>query len=123
MELPLAAAPGILARAKNRIWNEFTAAAEDWSSLVTALRGFQDAELLDHPTEANLKQHRQDLELLISFGDILLLTTQSPAFPDRRTHEMVEATLQILRDDLALWHGSQNSSERNAQILATCFPA
>jgi hypothetical protein len=36
---------------------------------------------------------------------------------------MVEATLQILRDDMALWHGSQNTPEKSAEILAACFPA
>ena len=48
-ELPLSAAPGILERAKNRILHEFVADAEDWSSLVTGLRRFQDAELLGQP--------------------------------------------------------------------------
>lgn len=121
-ELPLSAAPGILERAKNRILHEFVADAEDWSSLVTGLRRFQDAELLDNPTDANLKVHRQTLNLLISFGELLLAGTKNPVFVDRGTHEMVAATLQILRDDLALWHGQKNSPEKNAAILADCFP-
>jgi hypothetical protein len=122
MELPLAAASGILGRARNRIRNEFAADAEDWSSLVTALRRFQDTELLDNPTEANLHHHQQTLELLISFGELLLAGTKSPVFSDRPTHEMVMATLQILRDDLALWHGRKNPLGKNAAILAACFP-
>jgi hypothetical protein len=31
-------------------------------------------------------------------------------------------TLQILRDDLALWHGRKNPPEKNAALLAACFP-
>ena len=122
VELPLAAAPGILERAKNRILHEFVADAGDWSGLVTALRRFQDAELLDHPTDASLKLHREMLERLIAFGELLLATTQSPSFPNRQTHEMVVVTLQILRDDLALWHGQKNPPEKNAALRAACFP-
>ena len=121
MELPLAAAPRFLERAKNRILSEFADDAQDWSSLVTALSRYQDAELLDNPAKEKLEEHQRTLESLISFGELLLLATNSPVFPDSRTHEMVVATLQILRDDLALWHGQKNSSEKSAAILAACF--
>jgi hypothetical protein len=62
------------------------------------------------------------LERLIAFGELLLAATQSPSFPDRQTHEMVVVTLQILRDDLALWHERKNPPEKNAALLAACFP-
>lgn len=62
------------------------------------------------------------LARLISFGELLLTATESPAFADRRSHELVVATLQILRDDLVLWHRQLNSPDKNAVVLAACFP-
>jgi hypothetical protein len=61
--------------------------------------------------------------MLIAFGSFIANATKVPEFPNRETHAMVEATLQILRDDLALWHGNQNTPEKSTKILATCFPA
>ena len=122
-ELSILAAPNFLQRAFKRLLDELSADAEDWSTAVQGLRRFQDEKLLDHPTPENLRAHRQAIDLLIAFGSFISNATKSPAFPDRETHAMVEATLQILRDDLALWHGSQNSAEKSAQILAACFPA
>ena len=124
MEEPsILAAPNFLQRAFKRLSDELSADAEDWSAAVQGLRRFQDEKLLDDPTPENLQAHQRALEMLIAFGSFIASATKTPEFPNRDAHVMVEATLQILRDDLALWHGCQNSSERNAQILATCFPA
>ena len=122
-EIPIGAAPSFIERATSRILNEFTADAEDWSRLVTGLRRFEDAELLDEPKEAALKTHRQTLEKLIAFGEFMAMATRQPAFPNRETHQMVEATLQVLRDDLVIWHGEKLSPERSAEIMDKCFPA
>ena len=115
-------APNFLQRAFKRLSDELSADAEDWSAAVQNLHRFQDEKLLDDPTPENLKAHRQAIELLITFGGFIANATKDPAFPNRETHAMVEATLQILRDDLALWHGRNNSPEKNAAILAACFP-
>lgn len=117
------AAPNFLQRAFKRLSDELSADAEDWSAAVQGLRRFQDEKLLDNPTPENLKAHRRALEMLIAFGSFIANATKSPAFPNRETHLMVEATLQILEDDLALWHGNQNTPEKSTQILADCFPA
>jgi hypothetical protein len=61
--------------------------------------------------------------MLIAFGSFIANATKVPEFPSRETHAMVEATLQILQDDLVLWHGNQNTPEESARILAACFPA
>jgi hypothetical protein len=116
-------APNFLQRAFKRLSDELSADAEDWSVAVQGLRRFQDEKLLDNPTPENLKAHRRAIELLITFGSFVANATKDPVFPNRETHAMVEATLQILRDDLALWHGNQNTPEKSAQILAACFPA
>ena len=116
-------APNFLHRAFKRLSDELSADAEDWSAAVQNLHRFQDEKLLDNPTPENLKAHRRASELLITFGSFIANATKDPAFPNRETHALVEATLQILRDDLALWHGNQNTPEKSAQILAACFPA
>ncbi len=122
-EQGILSSPNFLQRAFKRLSNELSADAEEWSAAVQRLRRFQDEKLLDNPTPENLKVHRRAIEMFIAFGSFIANATKSPEFPNRETHEMVEATLQILRDDMALWHGSQNSPEQNAQILAACFPA
>ncbi|MEI6078421.1 MAG: hypothetical protein WCS94_22775 [Verrucomicrobiota bacterium] len=60
---------------------------------------------------------------MISIGEWLERSTSNPDFPDRDANETVIATLQMLRDDLALWHGNQNTPQQSAVILAACFPA
>jgi hypothetical protein len=115
--------PNFMKRAFKRLSDELSADAEDWSAAVQGLRRFQDEKLLDNPTPENLKAHRRAIELLITFGSFIANATKDPIFPNRETHTMVEATLQILRDDLALWHGNQNTPGKSARILAACFPA
>ena len=122
-ELPIISAPNFLQRAFKRLCDELGADAEDWSQMVADLRRFQDEKLLNEPTAENLKAHRRALEMLIAFGSFIATATKDPHFPNRETSAMVEATLQILRDDLALWHGQQNSPEKSAEIIAACFPA
>ena len=116
-------APNFLQRAFKRLSDELSADAEDWSAAVQRLSRFQDENLLDNPTPENLNAHRRYIELLITFGSFIANATKAPEFPNRETHAMVEATLQILRDDLTLWHGNQNTPEKSAQILSACFPA
>jgi hypothetical protein len=122
-EMPIIAAPNFMQRALTRLFDELSADAEDWSRMVTGLRRFEDDKLLDEPTAENLASHRQALEMLIFFGSFIANATKDPAFPNRETHAMVEATLQILRDDMAMWHGSRLAEKQSAEILATCFPA
>jgi hypothetical protein len=122
-EPSILASPNFLQRAFKRLSDELSADAEDWSAAVQGLRRFQDEKLLDNPTPENLKAHRRALEMLIAFGSFVANATKFPEFPNQETHAMVEATLQILRDDMVLWHGSQNTPEKSAQILAACFPA
>lgn len=116
------AAPNFLHRAFKRLSDELSADAEDWSTAVQGLHRFQDEKLLDNPSLENLEAHRRAIELLIAFGSFIANATKEPAFPNRETHTMVETTLQILRDDMALWHGRRNSPDKNAAVLAACFP-
>jgi hypothetical protein len=121
-EQGILASPNFLQRAFKRLANELSADAEEWGAAVQGLRRFQDEKLLDNPTPENLAAHRKAIEFLIAFGNFIAGATRCPEFPDRETHQMVEATLQLLRDDMALWHGNQNTPEKNAAILAACFP-
>ena len=122
-EKGILAALGFLQSAIKRLSVELDSTAEDWSAAVQRLRRFQDQKLLDNPSSENLKAHRLVIESLITFGSFMANATGDPVYSNRETHAMVEATLQILRDDLALWHGNQNTPEKSAKILAACFPA
>ncbi len=114
-EIPLGAIPGIIERAKGRLRRQLVADVQEWNYLVISLLRFQDEQLLSHPTESNLNWHRQTLRQLIAFGELLLAATEHPSFPNRQTHLTVSAKLQILRDDLELWHGVR-SYQRSANF-------
>jgi hypothetical protein len=122
-DLPIEASPSFIKLAFVRICSELSADAKEWSTVVTGLRRFQDTELLDNPTPEKLKAHKRIITMMIAFGEFISNATKDPSFPDRETHEMVTATIQILRDDLALWRSNLLTSEQSNKILADCFPA
>jgi hypothetical protein len=59
---------------------------------------------------------------MISFGELLFSATSSPAFPDREIAGMVAATQQMLKDDLAMWHGNQLTDAQAEQLMQKVFP-
>ena len=121
-EIPINAAPSFMQRAFQRICDELSADAQDWAKTVKSLRRFEDEELLDNPAPEKLKWHKQTLQTLISFGEFIQGATSRPEFPNRETSEMVEATLQIMRDSLAAWHDRELTPAQAEKLLAATFP-
>ena len=113
--------PDYFEKTEARILQEFAEAVATWGQSVTALAAWEDEHLLDHPTPENLAAHRRSLEQLIGFGKFIARTTEHPDFSDTATKEIVEATLQTLRDKIPLWH-SRMPKEKAAEILKAAFP-
>lgn len=114
---------GILEYVKTRVDTELVSAVKLWRENVQRLNDFQNEKMICFPTTESITAHKINLLLMISIGEWLERSTSNPDFPDRDANETVIATLQMLRDDLALWHGNQNTPQQSAVILAACFPA
>ncbi len=84
------------------------------------LSGWEDEYLVDVPTPERVAEHRRLLDELEQAGRWLALATQSTEFPDRSTAELVNLTLQDLKDRRALWHGETHPNRRE-EILKAVF--
>ena len=62
------------------------------------------------------------LETLIAFGELLNITTSSPAFPNKDIAAGVTSTLRRLQDDLAMWHGNDLTDAQAGELMRKCFP-
>jgi len=118
----LIAPPNFLERAANRIIQELSADAEDWANLAGPLRMYPWTHFIENPKAEDLSKHKATLETMIAFGELLLSATSSPAFPDREIAGMVAATQQMLKDDLAMWHGNQLTDAEAEGLLQKVFP-
>jgi hypothetical protein len=118
----LIAPPNFLERAANRIIQELSADAEDWASMAGPLRMYPWTHFIENPKAGDLFKHKASLEMMIAFGELLLSATSSPAFPDREIAGMVAATQQMLKDDLAMWHGHQLTDGQAQNLLQKVFP-
>lgn len=118
----LIAPPNFLERAVNRIFSELSADAEDWAASAGHLRQYPWAHFVENPQAEDLRKHKNTLELMISFGELLNLTTSSPLFPDKKIATLVTVTLQMLRDDLAMWHGNDLTDAGAENLMQKCFP-
>ena len=107
-------------RLEARMLNSFAEAVRDWSGALGALTEWEDEHLLDGATPENLARHKATLDRLLRLGRLFALSTAHPEFPDRDTARLVDATMQSLRDRVALWHGSL-PAERGAAILREVF--
>lgn len=118
ISLPLV--PDFIARLEARLLRDFAEAANEWSQCVLPLTRWEDDHLLDAPTSELLDCHRKTLERLLRFGEFLATTSGQAGFPDQQTAAIVTATLQTLRDKLALWH-RHTAPERVTEILQAVF--
>ena len=98
------------------------AQVEDWYDGCRQLTAWEDAHLLDSPTEAKRAEHAALLDELERIGRWFSLATQAGDFPDTQTAELVTMTLQDLRDRRAMWHGPKMSEAEAGKIIAACFP-
>ncbi len=114
--------PNFIERASNRICQELSADAEDWAAMAGQAGLYPWKHFTESPRPEDLRKHKATLERLIAFGELLSAATSSPAFPDREIADMVAATMRMLKDDLAMWHGNQLSEAEAEQILQKVFP-
>jgi hypothetical protein len=103
-----------------RILRYLKAQVEDWYDVCRGLTSWEERHLVDEPTPENLIEHARRLDELERVGHWLSLLTQSSDFPDCATAELVQMTLQDLKDRRALWHGTV-PLERRKEILRSIF--
>jgi len=118
----LIAPPNFIERAANRIIQELIADAEDWANLAGPLRMYPWTHFIENPKAEDLRKHKATLETMIDFGELLSSATSSLAFPDREIAAMIAATQQMLKDDLAMWHGDQLRDAHAEELLQKVFP-
>jgi hypothetical protein len=101
---------------------------QDLVAWFKAIRLFRDAEdermILQEPSPSDLREHRTWLASLIAEGERLLSEAQMlgglPGGLVRFTVADVEASLENLRTDQRMWHGSMSPAQR-AEILRAVF--
>ena len=115
--------PNFFQRAYGRIFTELSADAQDWANAATHLWQFRKQRMiLREPSPEDIEKHRRSLELMISFGSLLIKVTDSPEFPDQEISAMVSATLQMLKDELTMCHGDPLAEAEAEAVLQKCFP-
>jgi len=114
--------PNFIERARNRIFQELSADAEDWAKIAGQVGLYPWTHFLENPKPEDLRKHKATLETLIAFGELLHSATSSPAFRDKEIAAGVTATLRLLKDDLALWHGNDLTDVQAEALMQKCFP-
>jgi hypothetical protein len=118
----LIAPPDFLERATSRIFAELSADAEDWANMAGPICRYPWTHFIENPEPEDLRKHKATLETMIAFGNILSAATNSAVFPDREIAAMVAATQQMLKDDLARWHGHRLAKAEAEELLQKVFP-
>ena len=118
----LVAPPNFLERATSRIFAELSADAEDWAEMAGPVCRYPWTHFIKNPDSADLRRHKATLERMIAFGELLCSTTNSPAFPDKEIAAIVNSTLRMLKDDLAMWHGRDLTDAQGEKLMQECFP-
>ena len=80
------------------------------------------AHFVENPKPEDLLKHKATLERLIAFGELLHGAMSSPTFPDKGVAGGVAATLRMLKDDLAMWHGNDLIDAQAEELMRKCFP-
>ena len=118
----LVAPANFLERATNRIVQELSADAEDWAKIAGQVGLYPWTHFVENPKPEDLFKHKATLERLIAFGELLNSAMSSPTFPDREVAGGVAATLRMLKDDLAMWHGNDLTDAQAEELMLKCFP-
>jgi hypothetical protein len=116
LTLPLPGAAAFLGRLEKRILRDLQDGAEEWSHCVRALTQWEQENLLGHPSEEQLHQHKALTGTLLHLGKLLRAATSESEFPDKTLTGMVEAGVHMLEDKLLLWHDPM-SEEESEQVL------
>lgn len=114
--------PNFIERASNRIFQELSADAEDWAKIAGQVGLYPWTHFVENPKLEDLHKHKAALERLIAFGELLNSAMSSPIFPDKEIAAGVRATLRILKDDLAMWHGNDLTDAQAEELMRKCFP-
>ncbi len=109
-------------RATNRIFQELIADAEDWANIAGQVGLYPWTHFVENPKVEDLRKHKATLERLIAFGELLNSAMSSPVFPDKEIAGGVTATLRMLRDDLAMWHGNKLTDAQAEELMQKVFP-
>jgi hypothetical protein len=103
-----------------RMLRYLKAQVEDWYDVCHGLTAWEERHLIDEPTPERLAEHARLLEELERVGHWISQATRSADFPDHSIADLVQMTLQDLKDRRALWHGNV-SAERRKEILRSVF--
>jgi hypothetical protein len=118
----LIALPNFIERATDRIIQELIADAEDWAKIAGQVGLYPWTHFVENPKPEDLLKHKATLERLIAFGELLNGAMSSPTFPDKEVAGGVAATLRMLKDDLAMWHGNNLTDAQAEELMLKCFP-
>ena len=118
----LIASPNFIGRATSRIFQEPSADAGDWSKMAGQAGLYPWAHFVENPKAEELSKHKAALEKLIAFGGLLNSAMSSPNFPDKELAGGVTATLRMLKDDLAMWHGNDLTDAQAEELMQKVFP-
>jgi hypothetical protein len=104
------------------ILEKLSAVVREWAAHAGPLRLYPWQTCAGNPSPEALRRHKLALERMITLGRLFHLSTGAPEFPDPKTAALVSATLQMLQDDLNLWHGTDLTEAEAEEIMQKCFP-
>jgi len=109
-------------RTCNPIFKDLAAKVEDWGAMAGPMRLYPWKHFVGQADPVELRKHKAALETLISFGELLNITTSSPGFPDKEIAAYVSATLGMLKDDLTMWHSHVLNDTEAEELMRKMFP-
>jgi len=93
---------------------------EDWADACRSLSDWEDEYLLEGAAAERHEEHSRRLDELERVGHWFDRLTLAVDFPEVELNELVQLSLQDLRDRRALWHGRMSEARRQ-QILHEVF--
>jgi len=94
-----------------------------WSRATSELTLWEMSHLAEDPRPEDLATHRTVVEALMRMGECFKLVLEMPEYGDAARRAEVQATLDCLRDKLALWHQTLPAPAEADRLLETVFPA
>jgi hypothetical protein len=92
----------------------------DWQDTCRELASWEDGYLVESRSPDRLVEHAAMLDELERVGSWHSSTASQLGFDDLETAELIQLTLQDLRDSRAMWHG-QTPEARRKELLRDCF--
>jgi hypothetical protein len=99
-----------------RLTRSLKTQVQDWYGVCRQLTAWEERHLVEQPTPERLADHARLLDELEEVGRWLGPATQSAAFPDRTTANLVAMVVQDLKDRRALWHGPLSAEQREVVL-------